>query len=83
MNNPQLKIATLNGAKIAFSSQTEFKVQVSSPKGPYKTRYSFVGNLGQAVLFFNGINLGYGWKKRLIAPSFNKPVFSQSGGIVQ
>ena len=75
-----LKTATLNGHNIAYSTQTEFKVQVASPKGKYKTRYSFVGNLGQAVLYFNAINLGFGWRKRLAAPTLNKPILAKAVG---
>lgn len=69
--------ACLDGHLIAFSSETEFKVQVASPKGKWRTRWAVKGNLGRAVLLFNGINIGYGWRKRLIAPSFNKPVLAR------
>ena len=75
-----LRSAQLDGKQIAFSSETQFKVQVASPKGSYQTRYSFTGNLGQAVLYFNAINLGYGWRKRLVAPGLNKPVLAKAVG---
>jgi hypothetical protein len=73
----EFKEATLNGKKICYHNQTEFLVQVGKDKGSYKTRYSFIGNLGQAVLYFNGINVGNGYKKRLYVPSFNKPVLAR------
>lgn len=76
----EVKIITqeLDGRKIAYSSETEFLIQVGySGKGSYKTRYRIVGNLAQAVLYYNGINIGNGYKKRLLAPSFNKPLLAR------
>ena len=73
-----LKTATLDGKKIGYNSETIFLVQVGKGlKGSYKTKYSFVGNLSQAVMYFNGINIGNGYKKRLFAPSFNKPLLAR------
>ena len=69
----QLKEDTLDGKKIGYSSVTEFLVQVGKgPKGAYKTRYRIVGNLGQAVMYYRGINIGNGFKKRLLMPSCSK-----------
>lgn len=74
----QHKTATLDGKPIAYTDQTEFLVEVGRYSGSYKTRYSFTGNLAQAVLYFNSINIGRGYKKRLRAPSFNKPVLARA-----
>jgi len=69
---------TLNGKHIAYTDETEFYIQVGRySKGAYKTRYKAVGSLAQAVMYFNGINIGNGYKKRLMAPSFNKPVLAK------
>lgn len=75
-----LKDAELDGKKIGYSSVTEFLVQVGKgPKGAYKTRYRVVGNLGQAVLYYKGINIGNGYKKRLLMPSCSKnPVLAKA-----
>ncbi len=78
MSQVSLIHASLDGRPIAFSTETEFKVQVASPKGKWRTRWSFRGNLGRAVLFYNSVNLGYGWRKRLVAPGFNKPVLARA-----
>lgn len=67
----------LNGKKIAYHDQTEFLVQIGRNKSAYKTRYTITGNLAQAVRYFNGINIGNGYKKRLLAPSFNKPLLAR------
>jgi hypothetical protein len=62
-----LKHNELNGEKIAYCSVTQFKVQVGyGDKGSYSTRYSFVGNLPRAVAYYNAINIGNGYKKRLL-----------------
>lgn len=75
----QVKTATLNGMHIAYTNQTEFLVEVGrGPKGSYATRYRFVGDLQRAVLHFNGINIGYGYKKRLTMVGGNKPVLARA-----
>jgi len=65
---------TVNGKRIAYDSDyTEFLVQVGKgTKGSYKTRYSFIGKLNQAVMYYNAINIGNGYKKRLYMPSCSK-----------
>jgi hypothetical protein len=70
---------TLDGKKVAYHSETEFLVQIGRySKGSYSTRYVIVGNLAMAVGYYNGINIGNGYKKRLIAPSFNKPLLARA-----
>lgn len=69
----------LDGKKVAYHSETEFLVQLGRyRKGSYSTRYVIVGNLAMAVGYYNGINIGNGYKKRLIAPSFNKPLLARA-----
>lgn len=72
-----LKTATLNGKHIAYSSETEFLVQIGKNKSAYKTRYRFVGDLGKAVFYFKCISIRRGYKKRLLAPTMNKPVLAR------
>jgi len=73
-----VKVDNLDGKKIAYCDQTEFLVQVGKgSKGSYKTRYSFVGNLRQAVFYYNCINIGNGYKKRLLMPSSKNPVLAR------
>jgi len=69
----------LNGKRVAYHTTTEFLVQVGlGSKGAYKTRYSFVGNLTQALLYYQSINIGRGYKKRLLAPSMNRPLLARA-----
>lgn len=73
-----IETAELNGKRIAYTSETVFLVQVGRYRGSYKTCYSFTGNIRQAVFHFNCINIGRGYKKRLLAPSLNKPLLARS-----
>jgi hypothetical protein len=69
---------TIDGREIYFFAQTEFKVQVGRySKGAYKTKYSFTGNIVQAFNYYNGINIGRGYKKRLVMVGANKPVLAK------
>ena len=71
------KIVELDGKRIAYGATTEFLVQVGRYNSAYKTRYSFVGNLHQAVAYYRALNVGLGYKKRLYAPSMNKPTLAR------
>ena len=66
MKPEQLKIAKLDGKEIAYYSETLFLIQVGKGKGPYRTKQSFKGNLGQALMHYNGLNVHSGYKKRLL-----------------
>ena len=73
----EMMTVTINDREIAFTADTEFLVQVGKDKGAYKTRYAFQGNPYQAVMYFNSINVGNGYKKRLLMPSSAKPVIAR------
>ena len=80
-NYPEFRWITqeLDGRRITYTYTTEFLVQVGKhSKGSYRTRYRVHGNLTEAVRLFNGINIGNGYKKRLIAPSFNRPLLARA-----
>ena len=72
------KYAELDGKRVAYHDHTIFLVQIGRYKSGYKTEWQTVGNLHQAVLLYRGINIGRGYKKRLYAPSFNKPVLARA-----
>lgn len=66
------KTAELNGKTLHFWSDTIFIVECSKSKNDksgYETRNTVVGDLGRAVMFYNGINIGNGYKKRLKSPT--------------
>jgi len=83
MSDIVLHEATLDGKKIAYSSETTFIVQIGKgEKGAYKRQYVFRGNLPHAVLAYNAINLGRGYKKRLLMPSSKKPVLAREASYI-
>jgi len=72
-----LKFDTINGRTLAYSSATVFQVQIGRNSSAYKTRYSFTGNLAQAVAYYRAINIGNGYKKRLVGYGLNKPILAR------
>ena len=62
----EIKTAELDGKRIAYTDETKFHVQVGKGRGAYKPRYTFTGNLAQAVFYYRCINIGRGYKKRLV-----------------
>ena len=73
MENIKILTATLDGKRIGYCSDTEFLIQVGKgSKGSYKTTCVIVGNFGQAVMHYNMLNIGNGYKKRLLMPSCSK-----------
>lgn len=73
----ELKTVTLDGKKLAYTSETLFLVQVGKNRSAYRTKWSFTGNIHQAVAHYRALNVGRGYKKRLYVPSFNKPTLAK------
>lgn len=74
----QHKTATLDGKAIAYADTTVFEAQVGRNRSAYRTRYSFTGNLAQACAYYRAINIGLGYKKRLVMVGGNKPVLARA-----
>lgn len=71
--------ATLDGKRICYADTTIFEVQVGRyAKGSYATHYAFTGNLAQACAYYRAINIGRGYKKRLVMVGANKPVLARA-----
>lgn len=60
------KTITINGKQYTYFSDTYFLVQVARKRGSFATRNAVMGNYAQAVALYNGINIGNGFKKRLL-----------------
>lgn len=73
----ELKTVTLDGKKLAYTSETLFLVQVGKNRGAYRTKYTFKGDPFEAAKYYRGLNVGLGYKKRLYVPSFNKPTLAK------
>lgn len=68
----------LNRKRVAFTRDCVFEVQIGKGKGKYSTRYRFTGDIKEALFWYAGINIGNGYKKRLVCWSLNKPVLLRS-----
>lgn len=69
MSVVEMRSQTFNGRTLHFTNVTEFLVQTSKRPGSksgYENRQRIVGNLTQAVMYFNSYNIGNGYKKRLV-----------------
>ena len=60
-----------------MKNETKFLVQVGhGPKGAYKTRYSFTDR-DQASFYYVCINIGRGYKKRLVKVEGSRQVLAR------
>jgi hypothetical protein len=73
-----MKTATIDGKRIAYTDDTTFLVQVGKGNRAYVTKYQFKGELGRALLHYNAINIGNGYKKRLVMPDAMRPVLARA-----
>jgi hypothetical protein len=68
----KLRQDTLDGKLIGYHSKTEFYIQIGKgKKGSYRNRMTIVGNLGRAVFWYLSLNIGNGYKKRLVMAGSN------------
>lgn len=72
------KTIKVNGRSVCYTDNTVFMVQVGKNKSAYKTKYSFKGDIRQAAFYYECINIGNGYKKRLLMSGANKPVLARA-----
>jgi hypothetical protein len=78
-HNSQFITFELDGKAIAMHRDSTIEVQCGKGKGSYKTKASFKAvEFGRAVMHYNMINIGNGYKKRLICKTLNKPTLARS-----
>jgi len=59
--------AILDNKPITWTSKTIFRIQLGrGTRGSYTNRYIITGSLDAAVIYYRGLNVGYGYKKRLL-----------------
>lgn len=73
----EIKTVTLDGKQLAYTNQTEFLVQIGKNRSAYRTKWRFVGNIHQAVAYYKALNVGLGYKKRLVMPSAKHPILAK------
>lgn len=74
----RLETTTLDGARIAYSSVTEFLVQTGRGSRAYKTERVFIGDLAGAAAFYRSLKIAPGQKKRLLMPASRNPVIAKA-----
>jgi hypothetical protein len=73
----EIKYITIDGKRMVYTSMTEFLVQVGKNRSAYRTKYKFVGDIQQAAAHYRAINVGLGYKKRLLMPNAKRPVLAK------
>jgi hypothetical protein len=73
----EVKTVTLDGKSLVYTNTTEFLVQIGKNRSAYRTKWSFTGNIHQAVAYYRALNVGRGYKKRLLMPSAKHPVLAK------
>jgi len=69
----------LDGKKIKFHHSNIIKVELGKGKSSYKTKWSFEAKqFSNAVFYFNCLNIGNGYKKRLVCNELNKPLLARA-----
>lgn len=60
--------AMIDDKVVEYTEQARWQVQVAKgPKGAYGTRWEFNASAGgQACMYYRGLNIGNGYKKRLL-----------------
>lgn len=57
---------TINNVEYDVEEETKYQIQVGKNKSRYENVYVIIGNSTQAVMYYKGINIGNGYKKRLL-----------------
>lgn len=74
-----LKISRLDGRTVTYTAETVFEVQTRNPRTKRWTpRYTVTGNLCEAVMYYNGINIGKGFAKRLKSKTLKPQVLAKA-----
>lgn len=67
MANGKQFTCEFNGFPVSYDRDTRFLIQTGfGDKGSYRTVYKFVGELARAAKWYGAVNIGNGYKKRLV-----------------
>ena len=68
-----------NNQPVIFFHDAIIELQLGKGKSSYKTKYQFnAAEFDRAVFHYNAINIGNGYKKRLLCRTINKPILARS-----
>ena len=57
---------TINGKSYQVTEKSKYQIQVGRYKSHYENVYVFIGSPLQALGYYRGLNVGNGYKKRLL-----------------
>lgn len=73
------KTVFLRGQELTYTDKTVFLIQVGrGSKGAYSTKYRVTGKIRQACMYYEGINIGNGYKKRFLVEGVKKPYLTDA-----
>lgn len=75
-----MKITTvsLNDKMVAYTDENIFRIEFAhGQKGRYRLQNQIKGDLPRAVMLYNMLNIGMGFRKRLVCRDFNKTVIAK------
>ena len=67
----------LDDKTVTYYATTEFIVESGIIGQRYTKKTTFIGDLVQAVTFFNAVKIEQGYQKRLIAPSLTRKLLAK------
>ncbi len=71
----EAKIITVGREQISYDENTKFYVQTGRyTKGTYSNRFTILGDAGKALFYYECINIGRGYKKRLVLVGRKQPL---------
>lgn len=59
-------IVGLNNKEHTVNAHSLIQVQLGKNRSAYRTKWSFIGEAAKAVKYYRCLNVGYGYKKRLV-----------------
>lgn len=69
----------LDGNPVIFHHTAIIEIQTGKGKGRYKTKYQFnAAEFGRAIFQYNCINIGNGFKKRLLCRTLNNQILART-----
>ena len=59
-------IVGLNNKEHTVNDKSVIHIQLGKNRSAYRNKWSFVGEAAKAVRYYRCLNVGYGYKKRLV-----------------
>jgi hypothetical protein len=68
----------LDGSKVAFHRDNIIMIQIGKGKGSYEDTHTYLApDFPRAVMHYRCLNIGNGYKKRMVCWDLNKPILAR------